>query len=323
MTRVRSMLLAGAGAGLVLMLTPVGLIEMLVASSGFSEAVPAAAPPLALKARLIMALFVAVMAAAAMGFLGRSRDEAADTNEETRGDEAAQGAEKMGFAFSRLTALARGRVASPIDDMAPSLRRADAHPDAPARAPIFASRDFDGLDIFPRPDTIARRGIAAGNDTGPAATPAPSAPAFVAPFPDALAMPDAPVALSDNLLPEPAFLRPAFAPPAPEPVVDAEPVAEAEPAIEVASQPRPMSRAAEPLAPTQGLSVRELTERLERGLAMRSRTPATAPASAGTGVIADMEVAAPVPVRAHVAEDTDAALRAALGALRSMAARSR
>lgn len=321
------MLLAGVGAGLVLMLTPVGLIEMLVASSGFSEAVPAAAPPLALKARLIMALFVAVMAAAATGFLGRSRDEAAEMNEETRGDEAAQGAEKMGFAFSRLTALARGRVASPVDDMAPSLRRADAHPDAPARAPIFASRDFDGLDIFPRQGTHGRRGIAAGNVAQMDLARVPVAPAFVAPVPDALAMPDAPVALSGDLLPEPAFLRPAsapaFAPPAPEAIVHAEPEPVAEPEMEVAPEPLPMTHAAELLAPTQGLTVRELTERLERGLALRSRTPAMAPVRAETGVIADMAVAAPVPVRAQVAEDTDAALRAALGALRSMAARSR
>src|SRR3546814_3574799 len=41
---------------------PVGLVETVVASSGLSEAVPAAAPPLGLKARLLLAGFGAAMA---------------------------------------------------------------------------------------------------------------------------------------------------------------------------------------------------------------------------------------------------------------------
>ena len=36
--------LAGVAAAVALLATPVGLLEMLVASSGLSEAVPAAAP---------------------------------------------------------------------------------------------------------------------------------------------------------------------------------------------------------------------------------------------------------------------------------------
>jgi hypothetical protein len=68
--------------------------------------------------------------------------------------------------------------------------------------------------------------------------------------------------------------------------------------------------------PTHGLSIGELTDRLERGLAQRSRKM-----SAPTGTIADMPVAPAVPVRASVEQDQDEALRAALGALRSMTGR--
>ena len=54
-------LLAALGAGLLLFSLPVGLVETVVASSGLSEAIPAAAPPLGPKARLLFAGFGAVM----------------------------------------------------------------------------------------------------------------------------------------------------------------------------------------------------------------------------------------------------------------------
>ena len=55
--------LAGVAAAVALLATPVGLLEMLVASSGLSEAVPAAAPPLGVTARLMMAGFVGLLIA--------------------------------------------------------------------------------------------------------------------------------------------------------------------------------------------------------------------------------------------------------------------
>ena len=57
--------LAGVAAAVALLATPVGLLEMLVASSGLSEAVPAAAPPLGVTARLMMAGFVGLLIAGA------------------------------------------------------------------------------------------------------------------------------------------------------------------------------------------------------------------------------------------------------------------
>ncbi|RJG55814.1 hypothetical protein D0Z70_07150 [Sphingobium terrigena] len=287
------MALGGLAAALLVLWIPVGLIEMVVASSGLSESLPAAAPPLGLKARLLLAGFAALMAVGLMGMMRRQDRPAEQERRRLR----VQGARKMGFAFSKLTALTRGRAA-PVERDAPLLRRADAHPDAPARAPIFASRDFGGADIFARPD-------------------APRRPLVVHPEPEqnaivpsaGLVMPSAPLPIAEEELPQPTFLRPAA--PLVEPDVEDEAPQDAAPIT-----PPPL----DPI-PTQGLSITELTQRLERGLALRSRTPA-----AETGVvrvIADMPVTPAVPVRDTVAQDADDALRAALGALRSMAGRGR
>ncbi|MET0370476.1 MAG: hypothetical protein ABW039_03765, partial [Sphingobium sp.] len=142
--------LAAAGAALALLSTPVGLLEMIVSSAGLSEVLPAAAPPLGLKARLLLALFVALMAGAAAAAMRREASSGSDAGIEKGRSNTARGASKMGFALSKLAAIARGSIRSADRGAAPSLRRADAHPDAPARTPIFASRDFGGLDIFAR-----------------------------------------------------------------------------------------------------------------------------------------------------------------------------
>lgn len=302
--------LAALAVALIILWAPVGLVEMVVASSGLSEAMPAAAPPLGLKARLMLAGFGALMAAGVVSATRRSvgRDEP-QRIEEGRQDRV-QGAKTMGFAFSKLTALARGRAAANEADT-PVLRRADAHPDAPPRSPIFASRDFDGLEIFGRPEG-SRRPLVANPEPRPESVlPAPPTPL---PF----AMPSAPAPLSEAELPQPAFARPsAVAPAFAEPPRFAAPAVVPPPAPAVEAEPAP---APLPLrSPTQGLSVSELTERLERGLAQRSR--ATVPPVAAAAVIADMPAAQPVPVRDTVAQDTDEALRAALGALRAMAGR--
>ncbi|WP_230461355.1 hypothetical protein [Sphingobium sp. CAP-1] len=300
---------------------PVGLVETVVASSGLSEAVPAAAPPLGLTARLVLAGFAGVMVMGLLGFMRRAPEGAAVGQDEAERVESAQGAKKMGFAFSKLTAMARGRAAPLVAPDAPSLRRADAHPDAPPRPPIFASRDFDGIEIFARPESArpesGRRPLVAHRE--PEAESIVPTPGFTSP--------EAPMPVAEAPVPQPAFLRPVgpFAQ-----VIPLADVAEegdeqdniAQPQWAEARTPRPVEPALAPLplrAPTHGLSVGELTDRLERGLALRSR--ATMPAAAGTGVIADMPVAAAVPVREAVARDTDEALRAALGALRTMTGR--
>ncbi|WP_420801834.1 hypothetical protein [Sphingobium bisphenolivorans] len=260
-------------ASLILLATPVGLIETLVASSGLSEALPAAAPPLGWKARAILSAFGAAMA---LGLIWAGEDRqrvqrGAPSPQQKGRPGRASGVDIMGFALSKLGWLSRGRRGSP-SARGPALRRADAHPDAPARTPIFASKDFGGLDIFTR--TAAARDQA---DTAALAIPAIAEPAE-----------------EEGFAPLPAAQRAGQEIQA----VEAEPVA--------------------PVRPSpQNLSIAELTERLERGLAERKRTGRTA------AVIADMPVERPVPVRDHVEQDVDQALRAALGTLRSMAGRSR
>lgn len=307
--------LAGAAAALAVMTIPVGLMEMVVASTGLSEAFPAAAPPLGWKARLIVAAFAALMAVAAVAAIGRNHDEKS-------GRGTAKGDRKMGFAFSKLTALARGRRAD-----GPVLRRADAHPDAPAREPIFASREFEGLDIFRRARAEGQaRPIQMPHAPLPFSEAELGAPAQVADFaPQPAFRSPAPVAAQ-----EPVASAPGFAAPmdfqhgegaTPEPAAfDAAPVEpeSVEPIIDERMEPAlPEQAAAVPVRPLEGLSVAQLTERLERGLAHRHASVAgRAP------VLADLPPATPVPVRDDVEPEVDAALAAALGTLRGLASRA-
>ncbi|WHO39779.1 hypothetical protein PMI04_004085 [Sphingobium sp. AP49] len=348
------MLAAAIVAGLFVLTMPVGLVETLVASSGLSEAIPAAGPPLGLKARLLLAGFGAMMA---VGMVAAVRRRPADPTAigwrkrigAWRGFRA-QGARRMGFAFAKLTALARGRNVPVVDEGTPALRRADAHPDAPARAPIFASRDFNGLDIFSRPETGRRRLV-----VNPEPGDRPAEPSI------AFAMPSAPEPLPVEELNLAAFAVPADPEPAPEPVsmplarppfaapedavfesweddahsedmANGDLVYESLATVDISSEPDAPTLAAigmeqaismpamQPARKIEDMTLAELTERLERGLAQRSRH-AAGPHPAR--VIADMPVASAVPVRDMVEQDVDEALRAALGTLRSMTGHGR
>ncbi|KEQ51922.1 hypothetical protein [Sphingobium chlorophenolicum] len=282
MGRLAKALLGALGAGLLLFSLPVGLVETVVASSGLSEAFPAAAPPLGLTARLMLAGFGAAMALGLIGAGQREKRVALLTHDKEKGANGAAGVSKMGFALSKLNWLSRDRRKS-----GPALRRADAHPDAPARPPIFASRDFGGLDIFPR--TAPGRGEVEAEPAAEREEMAPRAGLPIASRPEALTEEAAFARIQRALSTEPAD-------------ADYE---------EVSAPAQPQA------APVAPLTLSELTERLERGLAQRKRMGR--PAS----VLADMPVEAPVPVRDHVEQDADEALRAALGTLRNMAGRAR
>ncbi|WP_242129246.1 hypothetical protein [Sphingobium sp. Sx8-8] len=279
-------LLAALGMAMLLLSLPVGLIETVVASSGLSEALPAAAPPLGMKARLLLAGFGAVMTWGLIVARKEGRGVHLLTHIREGRENSAPGVSKMGFALPKLNWLGRNRAGTRHEG--PALRRADAHPDAPARAPIFASRDFGGLDIFAR--TVEEREEAEPEKTQETAE---EEAASIA----ALSIPGQPEARVEEVMF--ARLHRAFGQ---EPVdADYEEVAE------------PAPQAAPAVAPIGHLSLAELTERLEQGLAQRKRM------GRPVSVIADMPVERPVPVRDHVEEDVDQALRAALGTLRNMA----
>jgi hypothetical protein len=279
-------LLGALGFALALLSLPVGLIETVVASSGLSEALPAAAPPLGIKARLLLAGFGALMAWGLIAARHEAKGVPLLTHEKEGRPQGVAGVSKMGFALSKLSWLSRGRGSM---GSGPALRRADAHPDAPSRPPIFASRDFGGLDIFAR--TVPGRGEAEPETEAGAQKDLPAA---------GLSIPSMPEEVTE----EGAFTRLQRAFSAEAVDADYEEVVDAQQA-----QAAP--------APIMHLSLSELTERLERGLAQRKRM------GRPISVLADMPVEAAVPVRDHVEQGADEALRAALSTLRNMAGRGR
>jgi hypothetical protein len=112
-------------AALVFALLPTALLEGLVLDSGIAALVPAAAPPLGVTARAALILIVG-------GGIGL-------------------------VSWFSLFLLVGARTISfsgkPVSADTPVLRRADAHPDAPARRPVYANEDLGTpfLEVRARP----------------------------------------------------------------------------------------------------------------------------------------------------------------------------
>ncbi len=319
-------LFAASACALAMLSVPIPLIELVVASTGLSEIVPAAAPPLGFSARAILAGFAAL---AGMGVSltldprGHHRDEAgAPVGNLTEG----RGA--MGFALGKLTSFTRSRRSKGADEAEamPVLRRADAHPDAPARRPIFASRDFEGAEIL----------------AGPAPFPAADVyePQAITDMADALdfaeEIVEAPV--TESIEAEPVTFSPfgdTSAPRAPEPMEDRAILTEAIMALPVEEEPVQVPR-----APLESLSISELVDRFEHGIARRKALAQSAAAVKQVGdvlaetgrnrageapaeprVLADIPPMPRVDVRAGVDADIDEALRQALGTLQQITTR--
>ncbi|AUW60359.1 hypothetical protein C1T17_15290 [Sphingobium sp. SCG-1] len=328
---------AGSAAALAMLSVPIPLIELVVASSGLSEVVPAAAPPLGSSARAIMAGFAGLMGMGlSLTLIPRS---AAITDKPAQDLEEGQGI--MGFALGKLTTFTRGRgrtkpladVGGKLSEAVPVLRRADAHPDAPPRRPIFASEDFGGAQIFAaaasapvaeREDALSITSMAdaldfVDEDAAVEITAEQEAePVTFGAFGD-LSMPRSPEPLGDRtILTEAIEALPAVY----------EPVAEAE------ANAIPVAR-----APLDTLNIAELVDRFEHGIARRKALAQAAAAVQQVGavlaetgmaattptteprVLADMPPVPRVDVRAGVDEEIDEALRAALGTLQQITSR--
>ncbi|WP_390901750.1 hypothetical protein [Sphingomonas alpina] len=112
-------------AALVFALLPTNILEGLVLDSGIAALVPAAAPPLGVTARAALILIVG-------GGIGL-------------------------VSWFSLFLLVGARTISfsgkPVSADTPVLRRADAHPDAPARRPVYANQDLGTpfLEVRARP----------------------------------------------------------------------------------------------------------------------------------------------------------------------------
>lgn len=296
--------LAALGA-LMFLLMPAAVLEDLVVDSGIASLITAAQPPLGITAHLTIAFLVAIVVG--------------------------------GISWFALFLLIGARVVmvgrDARDDGVPILRRADAHPDAPARRPVFAHRDLgtpflevtadtpppmsaaDAMAYVPR--VIEERPIPADLDTPLATYRSPLDPPLKSdPLPlrriDEPVAPPAPIrveAPAPVASPEPIVaVEPDVAPIDPVPAADI-PAAE-EPAPRFASHERietfeltPMVRSSETSAPLPSATIHDLLDRLERGVAKRK------------------EVAAPEPQAP--AQETPAAgsLEETLGVLRQLASR--
>lgn len=118
----------GLGAALAVALMPTAMIEDYLIASGLPQLMPAAAPPLGNTARLGLMLVAAGMVGLTAWFL-------------------------LFLVFGARAVYFRGAKPAADSPAVPVLRRADAHPDAPARRPLFASEELGTpfLDISAAP----------------------------------------------------------------------------------------------------------------------------------------------------------------------------
>lgn len=278
-------ILGGGALAAGVMLTPMGLIEMGAVSSGLSQMLPAATPPLGDKARLILAFALGV---GGMGLIAAV--QAIASRIIGRGPSAIRIGYEIGYEDEDENAFN------------------DANFNDGPRRPLFASSDLEGVA------SLAER----------------SAPALST---EGLRLPVAPEALDISELELEADMK--IAPfnrgpetPAPQP---APPMAQPAPVI---ADPSGVLAAAR-IQPSDysALSITELVERFERGLAHRRRliaqavaakraSEAEAAAPPKATPMAAPQQPAPVDDRKGIDSEVDEALRAALGTLQRMTARA-
>jgi hypothetical protein len=131
---------AALAVGFAAFVVPEGILTRLVEASGLPSILSAAQPPLGTTAR------AAVAAAAAVGAFG-----AVFVLLRLLGGKAAPERERE----SARDAIFRVDEIDEPDAAAPRLRRADVHPDAPARRPILAARELGEPEREPAPAPIA------------------------------------------------------------------------------------------------------------------------------------------------------------------------
>lgn len=265
--------MAAAIAGGAALFVPMEQLEQWSIDSGIAAIVDAAQPPLGLRARAAFAFVVAVAAGG--------------------------GIWAVAAAFAAMMPRRRRRRSRPPeavialgDDTVPLVRRADAHPDAPPRPPVLATRDLGipFLDVHAPAEAVAESEIIPAEADAPMPEPVAIAPATAMPeeqpLPEDL---DTPLAMVDPV----SFV--ALAPPAPVPPPPAaaeEPVARIEtfeltPPVRRPAPHRPLPTlyavpqedapppATESLAaPQTEATIHALLDRLERGIAAREQANA-------------------------------------------------
>lgn len=229
-------LAVAALVALAFLFMPIRVIEGMAVDSGVAAILTAAAPPLGLTARLAVAFFAA-LAAGGVTWFG------------------------LFLVFGARAMLIRRSAG---EDGVPVLRRADAHPDAPPRRPVFANSDLGTPFLEVKADPIVEESIVvteaqdvpADLDTPIAAYRTPDD----VPLPDVRPEPETFVAPVETPLPEP-MPAPALTP------VSAPRFAPHE-RIETFGLATP-SADDEPSTPLPQATIHDLLERLERGVAKR------------------------------------------------------
>jgi hypothetical protein len=231
--------LACASAGFLLIAMPDDLFSGLVIRSGLPNLVAAAQPPLGGTARLAAAAAAALFAFAFVLSLLRALERAP-----------AAAAAEADPAPDRL----EGDESDPaMEAELPRLRKADAHPDAPARRPILAGRELG--EPVQEPEAREDELLLEADLAEPAADPAPAP----APLPAFLVPQDAPL---DP--PAEAFREPE---PAPRAEMAAEPAAPVE--VEAEAEPEPEGE--DELHPRSASELSALMERFESGLSRKQQ----------------------------------------------------
>ena len=275
-----AIVLAALG-GLMFLLMPTAVLEDLVVDSGIASLVTAAQPPLGITAHFAIAFLVA-LAVGGVSWFGL-------------------------FLLIGTRMVVIGRRAR--EDGVPVLRRADAHPDAPPRRPVFANRDLGTPFLEVTADTPApmsaadamayvptvvdERTIPVDLDTPLATYRGPLDPPLPEPDPLPLGRVDESVAAPSPIrvqvpVPEPVMaVDPRPVPAGPEPSVpesfgmvlpddDVPPRFASHERIET-FELTPMVRSSEPSVPQPPATIHDLLDRLERGVAKRTHVPAPEP----------------------------------------------
>ncbi|MEA3016564.1 MAG: hypothetical protein QOI38_1286 [Sphingomonadales bacterium] len=208
--------LAGLSVGFVAFAMPADLLARAVEASQLPSLLSAAAPPLGAKARIAFTVAAAGGTVLAVYLLLRMLGRQAKP---------------------RVRAEQPLELEPQREPETPRLRRADVHPDAPARRPILATRELGEPVPAPHPVPV---------------------PAEPEPAPEAeLDEPEAELELIDRVEPadaEPVWPEPTVSVPEPE---SQPPAAEDEPIVPAAAEP------------AEDASIADLMARLERGLARR------------------------------------------------------
>ena len=301
-------LLAGTVAACATLLIPIGVIENFTASSGLSEMIAQAAPPLGMTARLALAFAAAVLAAGiVLAVRGQHEPSRTDSKELiTMQDHAAterrlppaavrpvdaadsqanmaSGPSWFAKVKSRLDALAGRETdeAAPTTSVratedVPRLNRFDRHPDAPPRRPISASADFADME-----DTFGTRAAAPAPAPTEADTPstgtAADHPSQPAPTDAPRAVPMPPKAAeADNWRPlsSPSPQAPSAQTDASDDVAPTQPESSRREEDGFAAQDH-SDRATDQGMPYADLDLNALIDRLERRLLQSAKTAAT------------------------------------------------